>query len=194
MKLFLKSLIKKNHMKKSNTISTLLFALLMAIGSSVNAQEFRKLDKSPMDIAAFPTSYKEANKQMKVIYSRPQLKGRELSKLAPNGEVWRTGANEAPELVLYKDFNLNGTKIKAGSYSLLTIPGEKEWTIILNSDLNTWGSYYYNNKNDVARITVPTTYVSDSLEAFSIVLDSEDGNIIMHIGWDTLRVAVPFTK
>ena len=181
-------------MKKSNTISTLLFALLMAIGSSVNAQEFRKLDKSPMDIAAFPSSYKEANKQMKVIYSRPQLKGRELSKLAPNGEVWRTGANEAPELVLYKDFNLNGTKIKAGSYSLLTIPGEKEWTIILNSDLNTWGSYYYNNKNDVARITVPTTYVSDSLEAFSIVLDSEDGNIIMHIGWDTLRVAVPFTK
>ena len=74
-------------MKKSNTISTLLFALLMAIGSSVNAQEFRKLDKSPMDTAAFPTSYKEANKQMKVIYSRPQLKGRELSKLAPNGEL-----------------------------------------------------------------------------------------------------------
>ena len=185
---------KKNHMKKSNTISTLLFALLMAIGSSVNAQEFRKLDKSPMDAAAFPTSYKEANKQMKVIYSRPQLKGRELSKLAPNGEVWRTGANEAPELVLYKDFNLNGTKIKAGSYSLLTIPGEKEWTIILNSDLNTWGSYYYNNKNDVARITVPTTYASNSLEAFSIVLDGEDGNIIMHIGWDTLRVSVPFTK
>ena len=185
---------KKNHMKKSNTISTLLFALLMAIGSSVNAQEFRKLDKSPMDIAAFPSSYKEANKQMKVIYSRPQLKGRELSKLAPNGEVWRTGANEAPELVLYKDFNLNGTKIKAGSYSLLTIPGEKEWTIILNSDLNTWGSYYYNDKNDVARITVPTTYASNSLEAFSIVLDGEDGNIIMHIGWDTLRVSVPFTK
>ena len=185
---------KTYHMKKSNTISIFLFALLMAIGSSVNAQEFRKLDKSPMDIAAFPSSYKEANKQMKVIYSRPQLKGRELSKLAPNGEVWRTGANEAPELVLYKDFNLNGTKIKAGSYSLLTIPGEKEWTIILNSDLNTWGSYYYNNKNDVARITVPTTYVSDSLEAFSIVLDSEDGNIIMHIGWDTLRVSVPFTK
>ena len=185
---------KKNHMKKSNTISTLLFALLMAIGSSVNAQEFRKLDKSPMDAAAFPTSYKEANKQMKVIYSRPQLKGRELSKLAPNGEVWRTGANEAPELVLYKDFNLNGTKIKAGSYSLLTIPGEKEWTIILNSDLNIWGSYYYNEKNDVARISVPTTYASDSLEAFSIVLDGEDGNIIMHIGWDTLRVSVTFTK
>jgi len=185
---------KTYHMKKSNTITIFLFTLLMAIGSSVNAQEFSKLDKSPMDIAAFPTSYKDANKQMKVIYSRPQLKDRKLSKLAPNGEVWRTGANEAPELVLYKDFNLNGTKIKAGSYALLTIPGEKEWTIILNSDLNAWGSYYYNKENDVARITVPTTYASDSLEAFSIVLDGEDGNITMHMGWDTVRVAVPFTK
>ncbi|MGY8933195.1 MAG: DUF2911 domain-containing protein [Flavobacteriales bacterium] len=181
-------------MKKSNTISIFLFALLMAIGSAVNAQEFSKLDKSPMDIAAFPASYKDANKQMKVIYSRPQLKDRKLSKLAPNGEVWRTGANEAPELVLYKDFNLNGTKIKAGSYALLTIPGEKEWTIILNSDINTWGSYYYNEENDVARITVPTTYASDSLEAFSIVLDGEDGNVTLYMGWDTLRVAVPFTK
>jgi hypothetical protein len=181
-------------MKKSNTISTLLFALVMVVGSSVNAQEFRKLDKSPMDIAAFPTSYKEANKQMKVIYSRPQLKGRKLSKLAPNGKVWRTGANEAPELVLYKDFNLNGAQIKAGSYALLTIPGEKKWTVILNSDLNTWGSYYYNEENDVARITVSNTYVSDSLEAFSIALEGEDGNVTLYIGWDTLRVSVPFTK
>ena len=130
-----------------------------------------------------------------VEYSRPAMRGRTIfGDLVPYGEVWRTGANEAPELVLYKDFNLNGTKIKAGSYSLLTIPGEKEWTIILNSDINTWGSYYYNEKNDVARITVPTTYVSDSLEAFSIVFDGEDGNVIMHIGWDTLRVSVPFTK
>lgn len=182
------------NMKKSNTISIFLFALLIAIGSSLNAQEFRKLDKSPMDIAAFPASYKDANKQMKVIYSRPQLKDRKLSKLAPNGEVWRTGANEAPELVLYKDFNLNGTKIKAGSYALLTIPGEKEWIIILNSDLNNWGSYYYNEENDITRIKVPANYASDSLEAFSIALDGEDGNVTLYMGWDTLRVSVPFIK
>ncbi len=185
---------KTNNMKKSNTISTLLFALLMIVGSSVNAQEFSKLDKSPMDIASFPTSYKEANKQMKIIYSRPQLKGRKLSKLAPNGEVWRTGANEAPELVLYKDFNFGGTTLKAGSYALLTIPGEKEWTIILNSDLNAWGSYYYNEKNDVARMTVPVRIGGDSLEAFSIGFNEEDGDIVMHMGWDTVRVSVPFTK
>ena len=185
---------KTYHMKKSNTISTLLFVFLMIIGSSVNAQEFRKLDKSPMDIASFPTSYKEANKEIKIIYSRPQLKGRKLSKLAPNGEVWRTGANEAPELVLYKDFNFGGTTLKAGSYALLTIPGEKEWTIIIHSELNAWGAYYYKEKNDVARMTVPLRIAGDSLEAFSIGFNEEDGNIVMHMGWDTVRISVPFTR
>jgi len=181
-------------MKKFTTITTFAFAFLMVLSSNVTAQEFSKLDKSPMDIAAFPTSYKEANKQMKVVYSRPQLKGRKLSKLAPNGEVWRTGANEAPELVLYKDFKLGDTTIKAGTYSFYTIPGDKEWTIIINTDLNTWGSYYYNEKNDVLRIKVPVTTEKESIEAFSIAMEGTDKGVTMHLGWDTVRVSVPFSK
>ena len=98
-------------MKKLTTIA---FAFLMILSLNVNAQEFSKLDKSPMDISSYPKDYKDANKQMKIIYSRPQLKGRKLSKLAPNGEVWRTGANEAAELVLYSDFKLGDTTLKAG--------------------------------------------------------------------------------
>ncbi|HLV69284.1 MAG TPA: DUF2911 domain-containing protein, partial [Xanthomarina sp.] len=75
-----------------------------------------------------------------------------------------------------------------GTYSLFTIPNDKEWTVILNSDLNVWGAYSYNEANDVARIKVPATEAKESLEAFSIAFDDK-GN--MHIGWDTLRVAVP---
>ncbi len=178
-------------MKKFTTIA---FAFLMVLSLNVNAQEFSDLDKSPMDSAAFPTSYKEANKQMKIIYSRPQLKGRKLSKLAPNGEVWRTGANEAAELVLYKDFKLGDTTLKAGNYSFFTIPGDKEWTIIINSDLNTWGSYFYQEKNDVVRVKVPVTVGKESLEAFSITMAGTDNGVTMHLGWDMVRVAVPFMK
>jgi len=173
-------------------ITTIAFAFLMVLSLNLNAQEFSGLDKSPMDIASFPTSYKEANKQMKIIYSRPQLKGRKLSKLAPNGEVWRTGANEAAELVLYKDFKLGDTTLKAGSYSFFTIPGDKEWTIIINSDLNTWGSYFYQEKNDAVRVKVPVTAGKESLEAFSIAMEGTDNGVTMHLGWDTVRVAVPF--
>ncbi len=180
-------------MKKITTISTFVFALLMVLSINSNAQEFKDLDVSPLDIASYPTSYKDANKEMKIIYSRPQLKGRSLSKLTPNGKVWRTGANEAAELVLYKDFKFGDTLLKAGSYSFYTIPGEKEWTIIINSDLNTWGAYFYNEKNDVARIKVPVKMADDSLEAFSIALANNGNNgVTMHLGWDKVRVEVPF--
>ena len=181
-------------MKKFTTITTIVFAFLMALSTQVNAQKFSELDVSPLDIASFPSSYKDSNKQMKIIYSRPQLKGRSLSELAPNGEVWRTGANEAAELVLYTDFKLGDTTLKAGTYTLATIPGEKEWTIIINSDLNTWGSYFYKEANDAARISVPVTTANESLEAFSIAMEGSDNGVIMHLGWDTVRVAVPFTK
>ena len=182
-------------MKKITTITSIAFAFLMVLSTSLTAQEFSDLNKSPLDIAAYPSSYKEANKQMKIIYSRPQLKGRSLDKLAPNGKVWRTGANETVELVLYTDYILGEKTLKAGNYSFYTIPGEKEWTIIINTDLNTWGAYYYNEKNDVARIKVPVKMADDSLEAFSIAFgDNGNKGVIMHLGWDKTRVEVPFVK
>jgi len=98
-------------MEKIKLIKTLAFLILVTIGTSLSAQDFKKLDKSPMDIATYPSNYRESNKELKIIYSRPQLKGRTLSKLAPNGEIWRTGANEAPELTLYKDFYFNGINL-----------------------------------------------------------------------------------
>ena len=181
-------------MKKSTFITSIAFAFIMLLSTNVNAQKFSGLDKSPMDAASFPSSYKESNKLIKVVYSRPQLKGRELGTLAPNGKVWRTGANEAAELTLYKDLKLGDGLVKAGTYSLFTIPGDKEWTIILSSDLNVWGAYTYNEANDVARVKVTSTESEDSLEAFSIAFEKSDTGVHMHLGWGTERVAVPFSK
>lgn len=179
-------------MKKLVCISS--FALFLLLSINLSAQKFSDLDKSPMDAAAFPNSYKIPEKVIKIIYSRPQLKGRSLDKLAPNKKVWRTGANEAPELTLYKDLKLGDTTIIAGIYSLYTVPGEKEWEIIINSDVNAWGAYFYKQENDIVRITVPVTQSAESLEAFSIVFDEVDDAIQMHLGWDKVRVTVPFTK
>ena len=54
--------------------------------------------------------------------------------------------------------------------------------------------YYYKKENDIARISIPVTTTSDSLEAFSIAFEEDDKDIVMHMGWDTIRVAVPFKK
>jgi len=175
-------------MKRSTFITTITFAFIMLLSTNINAQEFSGLDKSPMDAASFPSSYKVSDKAVKIIYSRPQLNGRSLSDLAPNGKQWRTGANEAVEITFYKDMTVAGTPIKAGTYTLSTIPGENEWTIILSSDINVWGSYFYNEANDVARVIGTVSASDEFLEAFSIAF-SDDGT--MHMGWGNLRVAVP---
>ena len=180
-------------MKKSTLLTTIAFAFIMLLSTNVDAQKFRGLDKSPMDAASFPASYKVSDKLIKVVYSRPQLKGRELSSLAPNGKVWRTGANEAATITLYKDMNIGGKAVKAGTYGLFTIPGDSEWTIILSTDVNIWGSYAYNEANDVVRVQAATSK-GDSVEAFSIAFEEVDGGAHMHLGWGTTRIAVAFSK
>lgn len=177
-------------MKKS-ILSIVVFALALVFSNEAFAQKFPKLDKSPMDAATYPDSYKVANKLVKVIYSRPQLKGRSLAKLAPIGKVWRTGANEAAEITFYKDVTFGGKSVKAGTYSLFTIPGEKEWTFILSTAKNVWGAYFYKQNEDVVRVTGKVSKSNSSVEAFSIVFDGKDGDANMHLGWGTTIVSVP---
>ncbi|MGB3607286.1 DUF2911 domain-containing protein [Psychroserpens sp.] len=181
-------------MKTQSIFLTIAMAFVMLISLNTNAQDFAKMDKSPMDAASFPSSYKEANKLIKIVYSRPQLNDRSISELAPNGKVWRTGANEAPELTLYTPMALGKTKIPTGTYTFYVIPGEKEWTAIISKDLNVWGSYFYNESNDVARIEVPVTKGDESLEAFSIAFEEANEGVHMHLGWGNMRLVVPFTK
>lgn len=177
-------------MKKTTFITMISFALILLVSTNINAQKFAKLDKSPMDAAWFPLGNKDTNKLIKVVYSRPQLNGRDLSTLVKNGEVWRTGANEAANVTLYKDVKFGGKAVKAGEYSLFTIPGDKEWTIILNKDMNVWGAYSYKEVNDVIRVNAPVSS-GEPLDAFSIAFD-DDGT--MYLAWGTVKVAVPITK
>ncbi|WP_432411536.1 DUF2911 domain-containing protein [Rasiella sp. SM2506] len=177
---------------KNKFLSTALIALAVLFTSNMDAQKFSDLDKSPMDIAAYPSNYRESNKLVKVAYSRPQLKERPLSELTPEGKVWRTGANEAAEITLYQAMKIGDKIVPAGTYSLFTIPGDTTWTVILSSDVNVWGAYSYNEANDIVRTTGKVTKGDDALEAFSIAFEEAEGGVHMFLGWGTMRVAVPF--
>ncbi len=155
------------------------------------AQNFPNMDKSPMDISAYPSSYRESNKIVKVIYSRPQLKGRSVSSLAKPGKVWRTGANEAPEIIFYKDVVFGGKAVKAGTYSLFTIPNEGKWTIILSTAKNVWGAYMYDKSEDVVRVEGKVSQLPKSTEAFSIAFDGEGEAFNMYLGWGKIAVTLP---
>jgi hypothetical protein len=174
-------------MKKIITMALIVMA--MTFSTQAFGQKFSGLDKSPADIASYPA--RGAEKTLKIVYGRPQLKGRSLANLTPNGAVWRTGANEATEITFYTDVTLGGEKVAEGTYSLFTIPNNGEWTIILNSALNQWGSYSYDESADVLRTTAKTKTADKNIEAFSITFEDADNGANMYMGWGNTIVTVP---
>ncbi|MEQ9423431.1 MAG: DUF2911 domain-containing protein [Cyclobacteriaceae bacterium] len=176
---------------KKLILPVLLLVALM-ISDAAMAQKFSGVDKSPADIAWLPGNRKPAP-IAKVVYSRPMLKGRELASLTPYGKMWRTGANETTEITFLQDVKFAGNDVKAGTYALYTIPGESNWTVILNSKLNTWGHYQYDETQDVAKAEVSSRkYDGDSIEAFTIAFeDPKDSMSTMYLAWGDTVVEVP---
>ena len=165
-----------------------VFALSIGFSNQAIAQNFKGLDKSPMDIASFPSNYRVSEKVIKIIYSRPQLKGRSLEKLAPLGKKWRTGANEATEVTFYKDVVFGGAAVKAGTYTMYAIPGKTTWTVALSSQLNVWGVYFHKDENDVAKVTIPVKQTEENLDVFSIAIDED---MTINMGWGTTLISIP---
>lgn len=179
---------------KNSILSIIIFAVALVLSNEVAAQKFPGLDKSPMDAATYPSSYRVIDKKVKVIYSRPQLKKRSLAKLAPAGKIWRTGADEATEITFYKDVVFGGKEVKAGTYTMFTIPGDKEWTVILNTATNVWGAFFYNESDDVVRVKGTVSKANKSIEVFSIVFEGEDDAFNMYLGWGDIIVTVPIKE
>ncbi len=179
---------------KKILLTLVVFTAVLLNSSEVNAQDFPKIDLSPMDAASYPSNWRNSDKMVKVIYSRPQLKGRSLNKLAPEGKVWRTGANEAAEITFYSDVIFGDKEVEAGTYSLFTIPNENNWTVILSNQKNIWGSYFYKEEQDVARVTAEVSNSEKSIEAFSIMFKGEDNKAKMHLGWANTIITIPISK
>jgi hypothetical protein len=128
-------------------------------------------------------------KDVKVEYGQPSKKGRVIfGGLEPYGQVWRAGANEVTEITFAKDATFAGKPVKAGKYSLFVIPNEKDWTVILNSNVGFWGTKYEENKaKDYLHVTVPTKKLSAPEEKLTYTFTGSDMNIM----WDQTQVTVP---
>ena len=186
-------------MKKEILILVLLFCSVLG----VNAQKFKGLDKSPMDIAYYPDEFAHDRKfapqkvgdkaYIRLMYSRPAKKERVIfGKLVPYGKVWRVGADEATEIKFYEDVTIQGKTLTAGVYSLFMIPTETEWTIIFNTDLDVWGAYSYNEAKDVLRATVKPQKMDEMVENLTINFGKgNDKEALMNLGWENVMVSLP---
>jgi hypothetical protein len=151
-----------------------------------------------------------------ITYSRPGVKGRKIwgdapaaaatgtatlddarsrvkdAPIVPYGHVWRAGANEATTFAVTDDVMINGQKLAAGTYSLHTIPGKDEWTIIFNSDAGQWGSFSYDEKKDALRVKAKPEMVADTQEWLAYEIPNVGTNSArVVLRWE--KVAVPFT-
>lgn len=128
-------------------------------------------------------------------YARPGAKGRVVfGALVPYGKVWRTGANTATKIKFSTAVNFGGAAIPAGSYELFTIPGEKEWTVIVHKDSSQWGAYAYKQENDVARVTVKPVALTAAVETLEIDFNDLRGeSATLNLSWANVRVPVAIT-
>ena len=129
-------------------------------------------------------------KNVEVTYGRPYKKGRDIfGGLVPYAEVWRTGADEATQITFKKDGTFGGKPIKAGTYTLFTIPTQKEWVIILNSKLGQWGAFGYEKAKDknVLQAIVQSGKTEQAVEQFTIT--AKDDALLLE--WDMTKVSVP---
>jgi hypothetical protein len=163
-----------------------------------SAVKFPNTDASPVDIAYFPLNAAKVKKDdptkpiVKVVYSRPAKKGREIfGGLEPFDKVWRVGANESTEIRFYKDVTIGDKKIKAGIYSLFAIPNKDKWSFIINSDVDKWGAYNYDQTKDIVRVEVPTKTLPTTVEALAITFAKTDTGANLVLGWDNTLVELP---
>ena len=152
------------------------------------AQEALKPRLSPMYLATM----KYEDTYIKITYCRPHKKGREIfGGLEPYGKVWRTGANEATEITITKDIKFGGKELKAGTYSLFTIPEKESWTVILNSELGQWGAYEYDKGKDVLRVEAKVKKTAVSYEPFTIEFKQNSQGTDLVMMWDMTMISIP---
>ena len=128
----------------------------------------------------------------RVIYGRPLKNGRIIfGGIIKYNDVWRLGANEATEIEFFRNVKISGKPVPKGRYTLFCDPAENKWTMILNRDNYSWGSFTYDNKKDVLRADIDTDKNTDTVEALTIYFDETKTGANMIFLWDDLKAVLP---
>ncbi len=174
---------------KLGPLAVAVFAALCTTFSHAQDLKLPSLSPSCSIVQEFSVSKIEIN------YSRPSMRGRTVfGDLVPFGTVWRTGANAATKITFGEDVLVAGTAVKAGTYSLYSIPGTTEWEIILNKTTGGWKAGGFDTKDDVARVRVKPSALPQRVETFTIdVSDVMFSSCSINLLWENTAVRIPVT-
>ena len=167
--------------------------------TEITVNPYAPVDISPMDMSYFPVDYpkiKMTNANIappvaRLIYSRPHLQRRALfNGILKYDEPWRLGANEASEIDFYKTVTIQGKKVPPGRYIIYGIPHVDKWTIILNSNIDSWGLKQDSSK-DTGRFEIPIATNGHSLEYFTMVFEKTATGADLVIAWADIVARLP---
>jgi len=175
-------------MKKRILISFLLLQSVLL--SAQDKVQIKLTSASPA--ASFEQELGSA--KIKMAYSRPLVRGRKIfGELVPFDKLWRTGASDCTIITTSEDISFANNVLKAGSYSLFSIPSINEWTLIVNTDTTLHGETGYDEKKDVMRFKVPIQKSPGFYETFTVELNdiNSRGEAFLKIIWENTMVKIP---
>jgi hypothetical protein len=127
-------------------------------------------------------------------YGRPSLKGRSVGKeVAPFGKEWRVGADEATTLKTDKALKFGNLSVPAGTYTLYTLPNEKEWQLIVSKKTGQWGIPYPGAAEDFGRAPMKVAATGAPVEQLTIAIDDTPAGGTLRVEWGTTSASIPFT-
>ena len=162
---------------------------------------FASTDLSPMDMVYFPVDYPKlkmtktisTGPKIRVIYSRPQKQGRKIfGDLLPYGQPWRLGANEVTEIEFFEPATIQDKKVNKGRYAMYCIPQEKRWTVVLNSNIDSWG-LQQDPQKDILRFEIPSEKLNTPIEYFTMAFEPTENGANLIMTWDDVLVELPIT-
>ena len=121
---------------------------------------------------------------VEITYSRPGAKGRTIfGDLVPYGKMWRTGANGQTTITFGEDVKVGGKAVKAGKYSLLSVPGKSEWEVILCKPETS--VFNYKSEDEVTRFMAKSNQLPFAVENFVIMFTTQTANMVtISMIWD----------
>ena len=190
---------KNSEQQKPETIAVADTVKTIIHNHNYASNKYSAVDASPMDMIYYPVEYYKMNVAnqittpliIRIIYSRPHLNGRVLFKDVLNfDEPWRLGANEATEIQFFREVTIQNKKIKPGRYILYSIPNEKNWVIVLNNNIDTWGLRQDTSK-DLFRFNAIAKIVDHHTEYFTMIFDESKMGADLIIAWDNYEIRLP---
>lgn len=177
---------------QGNALPVLTALLSAAVSLALSSQKTTEVHKGGGGSPHVRTEWTVDGANISIEYGRPFLKGRSEAQMMPAGQEWRTGADEATTLETDKPLKFGPLAVPAGTYTLYTVPSEKEWQFVVSKRTGQWGIPYPAGQ-DLGRVPMKVAKASAPVEQLTISIDDTRPGAALRIEWGTTSASVPFT-